>query len=1318
MATLALSAAGAAIGGAVLPNIGVLGATLTGAAIGRAAGALAGRYIDQALFAPSGQERVVEGPRLDDLHLLASGEGAPIPRLWGRARLGGQIIWGPPFEEQVVTSSAGGSGGGKASQSSSGGGSRRDYRYFSSFAVGLCEGPIARIGRVWADGKELDLATLTYRLHAGAVDQDADPLIVAHEGAENTPAYRGLAYIVFERMALARFGNRLPQLSFEVFRPVDDFEQRIKAVTIIPAAGEFAYDTSEIVRTAGASERFTENTHTLQGGSDWSASMDALQASAPELKHASLIVSWFGTDLRADHCDVRPGVERREKETLPHTWSVQGLSRVAAHEVSQVDGRPAFGGTPADRSVIAALRDLAARGVKATFYPFLMMDVPEGNSLEDPYGGAAQSVYPWRGRITVSPAPGQPLSPDKTAQAAVDVARFVGDAAVSDFAVAGDSVTYSGPAEWSWRRMILHYAHLCKAAGGVDAFLIGSELRGLTWVRDETGGYPFVDALVALARDVREVVGPETTITYAADWSEYFGHQPSDGTGDVAFHLDPLWASADIDAVGIDCYWPLADWRDGEGHADRLAGYTSTYDLDYLSANVQGGEGYDWYYANLADREAQVRTPITDGAGKPWVFRFKDLASWWGEAHFNRPGGVENSTPTAWVPGSKPIWFTEIGCPAVDRGANQPNVFVDPKSTESSLPYFSAGRRDDLMQRRYITAMLSFFDPGDQNFVAARNPHSTLYDGRMIDLDRLYLYTWDARPYPAFPRARSVWSDGDNWTLGHWLTGRLGGLDLAQLIASVLGDYGFDAFDAACLEGTLHGLVVERLMSARQALQPLELAFFFDAFEDADIIRFCHRGGRGTALNVGIDDLVETTPGAMLHSVTRAEENELPASVKLGFIDEARGYERASQESQRLTTESSRVATADLPLVLDVEQARGIAEQWLHDAWQSRETATFHLPPSRLGIAPSDIVSLDGDATSAPFRVTGLTSGNSIEVEARTIVPEVFAPPPDVSSAPEEVVLPVIGPIEGHFLDLPRRPGESEDTFGWFAAAASPWPGMVDLYRSAGNDALTLVRQISRPATIGRVTEIVEGAAVSRWDRATAFDVTLTSGTLAALPRLTVLNGGNIATVHHGDNRWEVIQFQNAELIGADTYRLTSVLRGQLGTEQRVAQPPLADATFVLLDDAVVPLELTPEQRGLPFTYIWGPSQRPLAHFSYTQRDVALDGIAYQPISPVHVRRRATTAGDSFSWIRRTRYGGDSWVDVDVGLGEAFEQYRFEILQNGTPIRAVTVAEPNFLYETADQTSDWGASIPLRFDVRVAQVSATYGVGQALSVTL
>src|SRR6202008_2351070 len=125
--------------------------------------------------------------------------------------------------------------------------------------------------------------------------------------------------------------------------------------------------------------------------------------------------------------------------------------------------------------------------------------------------------------------------------------------------------------------------------GGVDAFVIGTELRGLTTVRDGASTYPFVTALTDLAADVKSVLGPSTKVTYAADWSEYFGHQPADGSDDVHFHLDPLWASAAIDAVGIDVYWPLADWRDGREHADYLAGTSSIYDLAYLKGNIAAG---------------------------------------------------------------------------------------------------------------------------------------------------------------------------------------------------------------------------------------------------------------------------------------------------------------------------------------------------------------------------------------------------------------------------------------------------------------------------------------------------------------------------------------------------------------------------------------------------------------------------------------------------------------------------------------------------------------------------------------------------------
>src|SRR5947209_11845518 len=126
MAALVLSVAGAAAGAVFGP---------AGAIVGRIAGALAGNIIDQKLFGPGDQN--VVGPRLADLDVMASTEGAPIPRVYGRARLAGQVIWATQLEEVVsdATTSSGGKG-----HLVSGPRTTTTNSYFGNFAVGLCEG--------------------------------------------------------------------------------------------------------------------------------------------------------------------------------------------------------------------------------------------------------------------------------------------------------------------------------------------------------------------------------------------------------------------------------------------------------------------------------------------------------------------------------------------------------------------------------------------------------------------------------------------------------------------------------------------------------------------------------------------------------------------------------------------------------------------------------------------------------------------------------------------------------------------------------------------------------------------------------------------------------------------------------------------------------------------------------------------------------------------------------------------------------------------------------------------------------------------------
>src|SRR5688500_5508711 len=120
MATIALQYAGQAVGAA-------LGGPL-GAILGRAAGAIAGGFIDAALFGP--KPRSIEGPKLADLSIMTSSEGAVIPRLWGRMRVAGQVIWATDFEEVVSTRTEGSSKGAVSGPKTG----VTEYLYFANFA--------------------------------------------------------------------------------------------------------------------------------------------------------------------------------------------------------------------------------------------------------------------------------------------------------------------------------------------------------------------------------------------------------------------------------------------------------------------------------------------------------------------------------------------------------------------------------------------------------------------------------------------------------------------------------------------------------------------------------------------------------------------------------------------------------------------------------------------------------------------------------------------------------------------------------------------------------------------------------------------------------------------------------------------------------------------------------------------------------------------------------------------------------------------------------------------------------------------------------
>ena len=1298
MATILLSAAGAAIGS----GFGGTALGLSGSVIGRAIGGAVGRSIDQRIIG-AGSDPVETG-RIDRFRISAVGYGVPMREVWGRMRVAGEVIWASRFNESMQSMRQ--TGGGKGSPKPV----TQTFSYSVSLAISLCMGEASSVGRVWADGVEIAKNSLNIRFYPGNEDQLPDSKIEAVEGVGFAPSYRGTCYVVIEELQLSRFGNRVPQFSFEVIREAKGFAaatpsnipQSVRAVALIPGSGDYSLATSPVHFNIAPGKNKTANVHSVQDMSDFQLSLNQMTDELPNCEAVSLVVSWFGSDLRCGHCRVKPKVEQNLNDSRAMPWKVSGVLRSGASVVPSAGGRPIYGGTPSDQSVVAAIKAIRASGKSVMFYPFILMDQLQDNGLPDPWSEAnSQPELPWRGRITLSRAPGLPGSSDRTSAAEVELNAFLGSANPNDFTQSEDTVHFANPAEWGYRRFILHYAHLCVLAGGVDSFCIGSELRSLTQIRAQANAFPMVVALRQLAAEVKSILGFGTKVSYAADWSEYFGYHVD---GDVFFHLDPLWADPSIDFVGIDNYMPISDWRDNKDHKDKE--WNSIYNIEYLLANIAGGEGFDWYYEGSDAENQQIRRPISDGAfGEDWVFRYKDMKGWWSNQHHDRVGGDRNSIPSPWLPGMKPIRFTEYGCAAVDKATNQPNKFLDSKSSESCLPRASNGERDDYIQLQYLRAMAIFWND------EVNNPQAAQYAGRMIDFGNSFVWAWDARPYPDFPGNSNVWSDTGNYARGHWLNGRSSNQQLSDVVADLCRDeLTQDCVDVSELYGVLRGYHADSSDSPRSKLQTLSFVFGFDIVEVEGTLAFSHRDGVAVR-EIDERNLVVSSDARWLNKVLSGSASTPPSCVRLNYIEADNDFEVRSIEAAYSQGASSVATDSECSILLSEVEAQTVVDRWLAEARKSKDSCQFSLPRSYLSLSNGDVVSIfDSD-----YRIDSIEFAEAIRFDATRVNAGAYLKGASLSSRPLRISPVPASPIYATFLDLPLVTGSEIPTSPYLAAVVDPWPGPVALWDSATDSGFNLNTTLSAPATLGVLMAPLTKSWSGLWDRSSKVSVSLSSGILLSVLPSDVLNGSNLAAIGDGSpENWEIVQFVSADLVAPDTYEISMLLRGQFGTNATCPAIWPAGSLFVVLDSSVKQIDLAMSARGLERFYRIGQLEKGYTDSNVSSHVATFNGIGLRPYSVAHLRAlRGADASVLVSWVRRTRFDGDSWQSSEVPLGEELESYTLRVLANGVIVREVILSTQSWTYTPSMQFADLIGS---SFLLSVAQNSRSFGSGPFVSV--
>lgn len=356
------------------------------------------------------------------------------------------------------------------------------------------------------------------------------------------------------------------------------------------------------------------------------------------------------------------------------------------------------------------------------------------------------------------------------------------------------------------------------------------------------------------------------------------------------------------------------------------------------------------------------------------------------------------------------------------------------------------------------------------------------------------------------------------------------------------------------------------------------------------------------------------------------------------------------------------------------------------------------------------MVRLVRDGRTRLFEITAIEDREARTLSVRGIDPAVFDLAVRAGRTPPLTLPTSPGPPELALLALPNLPGTSAPVLAWLAAFAEPWPGAMAVWRQVDGASFERVGTLPAPAVMGTTLTALAPGLPWRWDRQ-ALEVELDGGLIAAASEEAVLGGANALALVAMDGTAEVLQFAEAELIGARRWRLSSLLRGQMGTEAQACAPWPVGTRLVRLDRNLMPAATGLDLLGRGLTFRVGRADRDHGDAGVAEIAGVAGALALRPLAPVHVRARRTVAGVEIGWTRRTRVDGDSWEAAEVPLGEEHEAYRLEVMDGASVVRRIDVALPSFFYAAADEIADFGAPQPF-LDVRIAQLSASAGPGR------
>lgn len=579
------------------------------------------------------------------------------------------------------------------------------------------------------------------------------------------------------------------------------------------------------------------------------------------------------------------------------------------------------------------------------------------------------------------------------------------------------------------------------------------------------------------------------------------------------------------------------------------------------------------------------------------------------------------------------------------------------------------------------------------------------------------------------------------------------GIPLQDVVSNICEDSGLDSseYDVTDLEGVIEGYVISRPMSARDKIEPLRAAYWFDGAESEGQIKFKMRGGNPVdsipEADIGATEGNEINPEPF--KINRGNEEELPYQVDVHYYKKGSEYEEGVQYERVQNTSSTTLNSMELAIVLSDVKARDVAAVTLHITRLERTSYEFSTSKEYSHLEPMDVVTVAYDGQSFTIRLTEKDeSGGVITFKGVAEDSSLYADigiPSDVSgfyTATENTIggvpgegsggvptIPQLATTYPRFLDIPPL-SPSHSGLGIYVSVSpnrqytnDTWDGAIDFYSLDGGVEFTEGTVFNVESVVGEATTTLGthtgGATVDLINRL-SIEV---AGELASTSWDGLLAGQNAMLVGS-----EIIQFQIATLVGTASnginknYTVSKLMRGMLGTEQYISTH-VASEICVLLDNRIARF-VSPETRVGDTVYRVASSGQDVDDL--TSQTVTNTGICLKPFSPVNLRgfKSAAASWDiDLLWDRRDRLAPTLLSGSDIPMSEVVELYDIEIYTSDFVTLKRTVSSntvPAYSYSNADQVTDFG-STQSSIGLKVYQISATVGrgfVGQSVVVVI